>query len=98
VDTIGLQGRDKPSYINNFRTKHTEKLHVAERFKIDPDGKALQVNVTVTDPEAYNEPLHMALRWRQAPNQYLETVCAENNEDHFGHNLFPMPQAAKPDF
>jgi len=24
--------------------------------------------------------------------------CAENNEDHFGHNLFPIPRAKKPDF
>jgi hypothetical protein len=54
--------------------------------------------VRLTDPDAYNEPLNMVLRWRQAPNHYLETVCAENNEDRFGHNLFPMPQATKPDF
>jgi hypothetical protein len=31
-------------------------------------------------------------------NPLVETVCAENNEDHFGHNLFPIPRAKKPDF
>jgi len=25
-------------------------------------------------------------------------VCAENNGDHFNKNLFPIPQAATPDF
>jgi hypothetical protein len=28
----------------------------------------------------------------------LETVCAENNGDHFSKNLFPIPQADRPDF
>jgi hypothetical protein len=98
IDTIGLSGRDKQSYIDNFRTKHTEKLHVVERFKPNADGKGLQVNVTVTDPDAYNEPMHLVLRWRKVPNPLLETVCAENNEDHYNHNLFPIPQASKPDF
>jgi hypothetical protein len=25
-------------------------------------------------------------------------VCAENNGDHFGKNLFPIPTADTPDF
>ena len=37
VDTIGLS--TEKSYIDNFRTPHTEKLHVVERFTIEPDGK-----------------------------------------------------------
>jgi hypothetical protein len=28
----------------------------------------------------------------------LETVCAENNIDPFHQNLFPLPEADKPDF
>src|SRR5215468_8502849 len=39
VDTIGLS--TKKSYIDNYRTPHTEKLHVVERFKPTADGKAL---------------------------------------------------------
>jgi hypothetical protein len=27
-----------------------------------------------------------------------ETVCAENNEDHFNQDIGPMPIADKPDF
>jgi hypothetical protein len=98
VDTIGLLGKDKLSYIDNYRTPHTEKLHVVERFKPDADGKNLQVNVKVTDPETFNEPLNLKQRWRRVQNELIETVCAENNSDHFGHNLFPMPQAKTFDF
>jgi hypothetical protein len=28
----------------------------------------------------------------------LETVCAEDNFDYFNQNLFPIPEADKPDF
>jgi hypothetical protein len=28
----------------------------------------------------------------------MEVVCAEDNGDHFHHDLDPMPQADKPDF
>jgi hypothetical protein len=38
-------------------------------------------------------------RWRKVNNPMLETVCAENNGDHFSSkNLFPIPQAEEPDF
>jgi hypothetical protein len=96
VDTIGLSTR--LSYIDNYRTPHTDKLHVVERFKPAADGKALEVLVKVTDPDTFNEPLHLAQRWRKVENELLENVCAENNEDHFHHNLFPLPQATKADF
>jgi len=32
------------------------------------------------------------------PNPLLEMVCAENNGDRFGENLFLPPQADTPDF
>jgi len=96
VDTIGLQARN--SFLDWFRTPHTEKEHVVERFKLSADGSALDVVVRVDDPDTFNEPLYMARRWRKVPNQRLEMVCAENNGDHFGKNLFPIPQAGTPDF
>jgi len=96
VDTIGLQAKN--SYLDWFRTPHTEKLHVVERFKLSADGKTLEVLVKVEDPDTFNEPLYMTRRWNKVPNRLLETVCAENNEDHFGENLFPIPRAGKPDF
>jgi hypothetical protein len=96
VDTIGLQAHN--SFLDWFRTPHTEKLHVVERFKLSADGKSLEVLVRVEDPDAFNEPLYLGRRWNKVPNQLLEMVCAENNGDHFGKNLFPVPQADAPDF
>ena len=96
VDTIGLQA--KHSYLDWFRTPHTEKLHVVERFKLSADGKTVEALVKVEDPDTFNEPLYMVRRWNKVPNQLLEMVCAENNGDHFGKNLFPVPRAHKPDF
>jgi len=96
IDTIGLQAKN--SYIDWYRTPHTEKLHVVERYKLSADGKALDVVVKVEDPDTFNEPLYMARRWNKVPNQRLEMVCAENNGDHFGGNLFPIPRANTPDF
>jgi hypothetical protein len=96
VDTIGLS--DKTSFIDNFRTPHTTKEHVVERFKVAADGKTLDAEVTVEDPDTFNEPLHLKQGWRKVSNQMLETACAENNEDFFHQNLYPIPQADKPDF
>jgi hypothetical protein len=96
VDTIGLSTRN--SYIDNFRTPHSEKEHVVERYKVSADGKMLEAYVVVDDPDTFSEPLHLIQRWRKVKNPLVETVCAENNADHFHQNLFPLPEAEKADF
>jgi hypothetical protein len=96
VDTIGLS--TKNSYIDNFRTPHTEKLHVVERFTISADGKNLTAIATVEDPDTFNGPLTMQQRWFRVDEPMGETVCSENNEDFFNQNLFPMPEAKTSDF
>jgi hypothetical protein len=96
VDTIGLSTGN--SYIDNFRTPHSEKLHVVERFTIEPSGKGMRALVRVEDPEAFNAPLTMTRRWFKADGPMVETVCGENNFDFPGQNLFPQPEAKTPDF
>ena len=96
VDTIGLS--TKISYIDNFRTPHSEKLHVVERFTIDPGGKGMSALVRVEDPDAFNAPLTMTRRWFKFDGPMLETVCSENNGDFFNQNLFPEPEAKTYDF
>jgi hypothetical protein len=96
VDTIGLS--TKNSYIDNYRTPHTDKLHVVERFTIDPDGKGLTAVATVEDPDTFNAPLAMQQHWFKVEAPMRETVCAENNGDFYNQNLFPLPEALKPDF
>src|SRR3977135_4300570 len=53
VDTIGLNDR---TFVDNYRTPHTEQMPVVERFKMVDDGKTLQVSVTADDPGAFNMP------------------------------------------
>jgi hypothetical protein len=96
VDTIGLSTEN--SYIDNYRTPHTEKLHVVERITLEPGGKNLTALVTVEDPDTFNEPLSMKQRWFKVDAPMQETVCAENNDDFFHQNLYPLPTAVKPDF
>jgi hypothetical protein len=96
IDTIGLSTQN--SYIDNYRTPHTAKLHVVERLKLSADTKTLEAMVTVEDPDTFNEPLHMVQRWRKVNNPFLETVCSEDNFDYFNQNLFPIPEAKKADF
>jgi hypothetical protein len=96
IDTIGLQTHN--SFLDWFRTPHSEKERVVERFKLSADEKTLEALVKVDDPDTFNETLYMMRRWRKVPNSLLEMVCAENNGDHFGENLFPVPHADTPDF
>ena len=97
IDTIGLSTTN--SYIDNYRTPHTPRLHVVERLKLSTDGRMLEALATVEDPDTFKEPLNMVQRWRKTmTGPMLETVCAENNVDYFNQNLFPIPEANKPDF
>jgi hypothetical protein len=91
VDTIGISSK---TFVDAYRTPHSEKLHVVERWKLGEGGKALEVTMTVDDPETYNQPWQAVLRYRQAPGPLLEAACAENNQQFDYH----MPVAEKPDF
>jgi hypothetical protein len=96
VGTIGLS--PKMTFLDMFRTPHTEKLHVTERFKLTADGKFLEALVKVEDEDTFNEPMYMTARWRKQEGEWREFICAENNNDRFIHNLFPIPAATKADF
>jgi hypothetical protein len=92
IDTIGMNAK---TYVDNYRTPHTEKLHVVERWKL-ADDKTLQVTLTVDDPDTFNAPWQATHRYRriQRPATY-EEVCAENNQQMFDYRI---PVANKPDF
>jgi hypothetical protein len=96
VDTIGISDK---SYVDNYQTPHTDQLHVVERFHLIDGGKTLEVNIHLEDPGAFTTPWNAIQRYRRTTNGPLsENVCAENNGDHFHHDLEPMPEADKPDF
>jgi hypothetical protein len=90
VDTIGLNDK---TFVDNFRTPHTDKLHVVERFKVVDGGNAMQVDITFEDPDAFNAPWSVTQRYNRVQAPMAELVCAENNEQ-----FFKIPVADKPDF
>jgi len=90
VDTIGLNDK---TFVDNFRTPHTDKLHVVERFKLVDGGKTLQVNITFEDPGAFNAPWSVVQRYDRVQRSMEEQICAENNEQ-----FFAMPMATARDF
>ena len=96
VDTIGLSTK---AFVDNYRTPHSEKLHVTERFHIIDGGKTLQVDVHVEDPGAFTTPWdakQLYVRSERAP--LTESICAENNANYFNVEIDPTPEAALPDF
>ena len=96
VDTIGLNTK---TFVDSFRTPHTEQLHVIERFRIVEGGKALEVNVHVEDPGAFTTPWNAIQRYRRVEQGPMrEQVCAENNAKFFDYDVEPIPQADTPDF
>jgi hypothetical protein len=93
IDTIGMNDK---TFVDNYRTPHTEKLHVVERWKLIDDAKVLEVNIRVEDPDTFNEPWSAIQRYRRVqPRQLGEEACAENNTQMFDYGT---PVAEKPDF
>src|SRR5262245_423144 len=97
VDTIGLSTK---AVIDNYQTPHTDQLHVIERYRVVEDGKALEVNLTVEDPGAFNAPWKAKQRYSRTEQGPLpEVKCSENNDDFFSLKGFVgSPTADKPDF
>src|SRR6266852_5952073 len=92
VDTIG---QNTKTVVYPYRTPHTEKLHVIERWQMTEEGKGLEVVFKVDDPDASYQPWWGKRRYRRVQEAMLEDVCAENNLHLFDYHI---PVADKPDF
>jgi hypothetical protein len=92
IDTIAQNDK---TVVDPYRTPHTEKLHVVERWKKVDGDKALEVTFTVADADAFYQPWSGKRRYRRVDEQMAEDVCAENNQHLFDYHI---PVADKPDF
>jgi hypothetical protein len=92
VDTIGLNTK---TFVDQFRTPHTEKLHVIERWHMINGGKTMEVDVTVEDPDTFYQPWQGLVRWDRVQQPVEEWVCVEGNLNLFDWGI---PKADKPDF
>ena len=95
VDTIGLNDK---TFVDNYRTPHTDQIHVVERWKVIEGGKTLQAIVTVDDPGAFNMPWTGVQRWKRIARPLEEYLCEPSNVGFFGYDVAPIPSAEKPDF
>jgi hypothetical protein len=95
VDTIGLNDK---TFVDNYRTPHTDQIHVVERFKLIEGGNILQATVTVDDPGAFNMAWTGVQRWKRIARPLEEYLCEESNIGFFGYNVVPIPHAEKADF
>jgi len=92
VDTIGLNGR---TFVDLYRTPHSEKLHVVERFRLVEGGKTMEILTTVEDPDAFVAPWQAMLRFERVEEERNEEICREGNFTLFNYGI-PIDQT--PDF
>ncbi|MCZ6895849.1 MAG: hypothetical protein O7H40_17615 [Gammaproteobacteria bacterium] len=97
VDTIAVLEHPL-SFVDNYRTPHTDQLHVVERFQMI-DADTVNVNIYVEDPGAFTMPWNAVQRlYRATRGPIEETICAEGNPDYFNLYPVPIPLADVPDF
>jgi len=96
IDTVGLNTR---TFVDQFRTPHSEQLHVVERYRVIDDGQAIEAIATVEDPGAFTTPWRGMQHYRRDERgPMLENACAENNEGFYELAVEPIPTAQAPDF
>ena len=91
IDTIGESTK---TVLDSYRTPHSDKLHVVERWRLI-DAKTLELKMTVEDPETFNRPWQTFQRYQRGAQTLEEEACAENNQHLFDYHI---PVAEKPDF
>src|SRR5262252_5145436 len=77
IDTVAQNDK---TFVDYYRTPHSTKLHVVERWRLIDDGQKLEVTYTVDDPDAFNQPWSAVRQYRRVQQPMLEEVCAENNQ------------------
>jgi hypothetical protein len=98
ADTIGFNDK---TFVDSYRTPHTDKLHVVERFRLIDGGNTLEVAFTVDDPGAFYKPWSGTRNRHKVvnPNNRLnEFPCAEANDDYYNLGLDPVPAAENTEF
>jgi hypothetical protein len=96
IDTIGLNDK---TFVDNFRTPHSEKLHVVERLRLVEGGKFLEAEVLIDDPAVFLKPLQVTKRSRRVEASLAEWRCAAGEMSNpFANGADPLPMAQKADF
>jgi hypothetical protein len=94
IDSISF--KDERTWADENANPHSDQLHTIERWT-RPDLGHLHVELTVTDPKFYTEPIHNQRTWLlgRPEQQVKEYSCAEENVD--APHLLPGPGPIGPD-
>jgi len=108
IDTVGMNAK---TFADNFRTPHTDKLHVIERLRRTEGGKVLEIRVTADDPNTFVQPWQGTRRYNlgqpidrgEAEPGHLgvaESICQEGNltASDLKSADYNVPVAGKADF
>ena len=77
AETVNV--REEPTL--GYRLPHSDQVHFVERFK-RLDADTLQIDVTITDPEAFTQPVNATLTYKRADiDSIAETLCLESTMD-----------------
>src|SRR5262249_15600992 len=88
IDTIGISPK---SFVDNYRTPHTDDLHVVERWKLAADGQAVEGSVFVEDPGTFTTPYTAGQRWRRVGNPAILPGPVRRNHGVFlGRGFTPV--------
>ena len=96
IDTVGLNDK---TFVDNFRTPHSDKLHVVERLRLVEGGRFLEAEVVIEDPAVFIKPLHVTKRSRRVEAALAEWRCAAGEMNNpFTQGADPLPMAGKSEF
>jgi hypothetical protein len=90
IDTIGMNTK---TFVDNYRTPHSEKLHVVERWRKIDGGKQIEVHMRVEDPDTYNQPWEVIRRYDREEGDLGENICREGNFVLFNYGI-PIDETA----
>ena len=61
-------------------------------------GKGLQIEFTVEDPNVFNTPWSGTATYSKADDLWVENVCAENTHEYYANRDAAIPTDDTPDF
>jgi len=73
VDTVGMTTK---TYIDDFYTPHTDRLHVVEHVRMTDGGNRLEIRLQVEDPGAFTMPWNAIIRFRRVEPGRAENTAA----------------------
>jgi len=96
-DVLVVETNNLVEQLDQRTTPHSAEATVVERFRIqepsDQGGRILSVEVTMTDPLFYTEPVVFTRRWTEVPNGHL--LPYECNEEMWRDRVEALARKAQ---